>query len=95
MAPAAAANRQKRPCNVKDAFVGWADISHGAKEPMMKSRDTFFEVSRRAMLSAFAALPALPMLMPVSALAQTAVTDPLASWNDTATKKAIVTFVGR
>ena len=61
----------------------------------MKSRDTSYEVSRRAMLSAFAALPALPMLMPVSALAQTAVTDPLVSWNDTATKKAVVTFVER
>src|SRR3954468_24899862 len=59
---------------------------------MMKTRDRFFELSRRAMLSAFVALPGL---LSVSALAQTAMTDPLPSWNDTATKKAIVTFVER
>jgi len=58
---------------------------------MMTSSDKVFEVSRRAMF----ALAALPMLLPVSALAQTAVTDPLPSWNDTATKKAIATFVER
>src|SRR5882672_7266052 len=58
---------------------------------MMTSSDKVFEVSRRAMF----ALAALPMLLPVSALAQTAVTDPLPSWNDTAPKKAIVTFVER
>jgi hypothetical protein len=58
----------------------------------MKQRDKFFELSRRAVLSAFAALPGL---LPVSALAQTAMTDPLPAWNDTATKKAIVTFVER
>jgi phosphoglycolate phosphatase-like HAD superfamily hydrolase len=73
------------------------------KELTMKSSGTFFEVSRRAMLSAFAALPALPMLLPSSALAQlpaspvgqTPVTDTLPSWNDTATKKAIFNFVER
>jgi phosphoglycolate phosphatase-like HAD superfamily hydrolase len=43
------------------------------------------------MLSALAALPTLF----VCALAQTAATDPLPSWNDTGTKKAIVTFVER
>src|SRR3954468_6079385 len=59
---------------------------------MMKTRDRFFELSRRAMLSAFVALPGL---LPVSASAQTAMTNPLPSWNDTATKKAIVTFVER
>jgi hypothetical protein len=37
----------------------------------MKTADTLFEVSRRAMLSAFAAFPALPMLLSGSALAQT------------------------
>src|SRR5712672_2102514 len=58
---------------------------------MMTSSDKVFEVSRRAMF----ALAALPMLLPVSLLAQTAVTDPLPSWNDTATKKAIATFVER
>jgi hypothetical protein len=35
----------------------------------MQSRNTFFGMSRRATLSAFAALPVLPMLFPVSALA--------------------------
>jgi hypothetical protein len=59
----------------------------------MKPNGTFFDVSRRAMLSAFAALPVLPILRP--ALAQTAATDPLQSWNDTDTKKAIITFVER
>src|SRR5271154_475720 len=62
---------------------------------MMKSNNTFFEVSRRTMLSALTALPALPLLLPVSAMAQTAMSDPLASWNDTATKKAITAFVER
>jgi phosphoglycolate phosphatase-like HAD superfamily hydrolase len=61
----------------------------------MQSSDRLFEVSRRAMLSAFAAFASFPMLLPAPAMAQTAVTDPLPSWNDTATKKAIVTFVER
>jgi hypothetical protein len=74
----------------------------------MKSSNTFVDVTRRAMLSAFAAVPALPLLLPASALAQTAggdlpasgagqtpVTDPLPSWNDTAPKKAIFEFVAR
>jgi hypothetical protein len=59
---------------------------------MMTSRDTIFVLSRRAILSALAAFP---MLLALPALAQTAATDPLPSWNDTATKKAIVTFVER
>jgi phosphoglycolate phosphatase-like HAD superfamily hydrolase len=58
----------------------------------MASDDMFFKMSRRAMLLAFAALP---MLLSVSALAQTAGTDPLPSWNDTGSKKAIITFVER
>ena len=69
----------------------------------MKSSNAFFEVSRRAMLSAFAALPALPLILPAPALAQlpaspptqSSVTDPLPSWNDTAPKKAILEFVAR
>jgi phosphoglycolate phosphatase-like HAD superfamily hydrolase len=61
----------------------------------MEPSDRLFEVSRRAMLSAFAAFTALPMLLPAPAIAQTAATDPLPSWNDTATKKAVVTFVER
>jgi hypothetical protein len=35
------------------------------------------------------------MLLPAPAITQTAATDPLPSWNDTATKKAVVTFVER
>jgi phosphoglycolate phosphatase-like HAD superfamily hydrolase len=60
----------------------------------MDRHKTFFGVSRRAILSAFAALPALPMLFPVSASADIT-GDPLASWNDTTAKKAIVAFVER
>src|SRR5277367_2766714 len=79
---------------------------HG--ELNMKPRNTVFGKSRRAVLSVFAALPALSMLLPGSALAQTGtgnlaaspaaltpVTDPLPSWNDTAPKKAIFDFVER
>src|SRR5216110_3546074 len=58
----------------------------------MISSDTIFFMSRRAILSALAALP---VLLALPALAQTAATDPLPSWNDTAAKKAIVTFVER
>src|SRR5665647_3303306 len=62
----------------------------------MNSNASFSAVSRRALLSALAALPALSTLVPVSALAQTVATgDPLPSWNDTESKKAIVAFVDR
>jgi phosphoglycolate phosphatase-like HAD superfamily hydrolase len=60
----------------------------------MKSSDTFLAVSRRAMLSAVAALPALPFGFPTSALADLA-SNTLPSWNDTASKRAIITFVER
>jgi phosphoserine phosphatase len=69
------------------------------------------DLSRRAMLSALvalAALPALPVLLPDSAQAQggagappaspgaqTPITDPLPSWNDTGSRKAIFNFVER
>src|SRR6267378_2911152 len=59
---------------------------------MMISSDTIFFMSRRAILYA---LVALPVLLALPALAQTAASDPLPSWNDTAAKKAIVTFVER
>jgi phosphoglycolate phosphatase-like HAD superfamily hydrolase len=62
---------------------------------MMKSTDRFLDVNRRWLLAALTALPALPLLSSTSALAQTATSDGLPSWNDTATKKAIVTFVER
>ena len=58
----------------------------------MTSSDKVFATSRRAIL---AALATLPELFATPALAQIATTDPLPSWNDTATKKAIVTFVER
>jgi hypothetical protein len=51
-----------------------------------------FDMNRRAVLFALAAFTAFPV---VSALAQSPAADPLPSWNDTATKKAIVTFVER
>jgi phosphoglycolate phosphatase-like HAD superfamily hydrolase len=60
----------------------------------MKSSETSFEVSRRAMLSAVAALPALPFGFPTSALADLA-SNTLPSWKDTASKRAIITFVER
>jgi hypothetical protein len=74
----------------------------------MTSDDAFFGLSRRSMLSAFAAFPVLPMLLSDSALAQSGAgnlvassaeqvpaTDPLPSWNDTRPKKAIFNFVER
>jgi hypothetical protein len=60
----------------------------------MTSTDTFFRVTRRMMLSAFAAVPALPAAFSTSALADLT-GDPLPSWNDTPSKKAITTFVER
>src|SRR5882757_4883916 len=59
---------------------------------MMTSRDTIFRIGRRAILSV---LVAIPVLLALPALAQTAATDPLPSWHDTATQTAIVTFVER
>jgi len=47
------------------------------------------------MSAVLAAFTAFAILLPGSALAQTAVTSPLPGWNDTATKRAIVTFVER
>jgi hypothetical protein len=74
----------------------------------MKSDDALFDLSRRAMLSALATVPALPILLsgsaqaqsgattlPASPTGQTPVTDPLPSWNDTGPKKAIFSFVER
>jgi hypothetical protein len=61
----------------------------------MKPTYKFPRLDRRAMLSALTLLPALPMLLPVSATGQIAAGDSLPSWNDTATKKAVVSFVER
>jgi phosphoglycolate phosphatase-like HAD superfamily hydrolase len=73
-------------------FAAWSETGNEGIEPLMRSRHTIFALSRRAILSAVAALP---MLLALPALAQTTATDPLPSWNDTATKKSIVTFVER
>src|SRR5688500_12698324 len=51
-------------------------------------------LNRRALLSSFAVLPTLVELGSISARAQ-GQTDPLPSWNDGATKKAITDFVAR
>lgn len=59
---------------------------------MVTSRKTLFGIGRRSIWSAFVALP---VLLALPAMAQTGSADPLPSWNDTATKKAIVTFVER
>jgi haloacid dehalogenase-like hydrolase len=65
----------------------------------MISSTSFSRFTRRAMLSAFAALPALPSLL---AATQLAVADdlpvrgePLPSWNDSPSKEAITAFVDR
>ncbi len=58
----------------------------------MKRTFASFNISRRALLVASAALAASPgPFLPVSALAQTG--DPLASWNDGPAKQAIIDFV--
>jgi hypothetical protein len=65
------------------------------KELMMKSSASFF-VSRRAMLSALTALPALVTLSPAGASVQTtAANSSLPSWNDAQSKNAIVAFIQR
>jgi haloacid dehalogenase-like hydrolase len=58
----------------------------------MKSANRF---SRRWVLLTLTTLPALLLLLSISATAQSTTSDRLPSWNDTATKKAIVTFVER
>jgi phosphoglycolate phosphatase-like HAD superfamily hydrolase len=65
------------------------------KELKMNPSHKSFEMSRRATLSALTVLTTLPLLLPITAAAQTTTNDPLPSWNDTASKKAIVTFVER
>ncbi len=63
----------------------------------MSQKPFFSGVSRRALVSALAVLPAFSgSLLPGSALAQTAATDgPLPSWNDGPSKQAITDFVAR
>jgi phosphoglycolate phosphatase-like HAD superfamily hydrolase len=61
----------------------------------MKPNSSFADVSRRALLSTLAALPALSgALLSTSAPAQTVASGgPLPSWNDGAAKRAILDFV--
>jgi hypothetical protein len=68
----------------------------------MKSNASFLGMSRRALFSALSVFPAFAMLRPVSALSQGATPENLSprgellpSWNDTASKNAIVAFVDR
>ena len=62
----------------------------------MTSSASSARVSRRVMVSALAALPALITLRFTGALAQSAaVGGPLASWNDTAFKNAVMAFISR
>jgi haloacid dehalogenase-like hydrolase len=68
-------------------------------ETEMISNGSFSRFSRRAMLSAFATLPALPSVLASTQMAAAddlpVRGDPLPSWNDTQTKKAIMAFVDR
>jgi phosphoglycolate phosphatase-like HAD superfamily hydrolase len=73
-------------------FDAWSETGNEGIAPMTRLRHTMFVLSRRAILSALAAFP---MLLALPALVQTAAIDQLPSWNDTATKKAIVNFVER
>src|SRR5262249_14579230 len=60
----------------------------------MKRHDGHASVSRRAVLSALAAMPALPMILPAPAPAQPATPGGgLASWNEGPKKQAILDFV--
>jgi hypothetical protein len=63
----------------------------------MKPKTSFFGVSRRALLSALSVLPALAMHRPVSAASgdMSPRGELLPSWNDAASKNAIVAFVDR
>jgi hypothetical protein len=57
----------------------------------MSRESSFSKVSRRALLSAWAAIPALSGIATPTEAATSG--DMLASWNDGATKQAILTFV--
>jgi len=59
----------------------------------MSANSPFSGVSRRALLPALAAFPILSLLLPTRATARRTASDPLSSWNNTASKKAILDFV--
>ncbi len=61
----------------------------------MSANSPFPGVSRRALLPALAAFPLLATLLPMPAAARRATSDPLRSWNNTESKKAILAFVDR
>jgi hypothetical protein len=61
----------------------------------MKPNSSFAGVSRRALVSFLAALPAMSMLLPAPAAARRAAGDPLRSWNNSQSKQAILSFVER
>jgi hypothetical protein len=64
--------------------------------PVMLPKQSRSDVSRRTLLTALAALPGLSgTLLAVPVQAQTAGTDPLPSWNDGSSKRAIADFVAR
>ncbi len=60
----------------------------------MSANSPFSGVSRRA-LPALAAFPILSMLLSIPATARRATNNPLPSWNDTASKKAVLEFVDK
>jgi hypothetical protein len=61
----------------------------------MKKTLISFAISRRTLVSAFAALPALSGLLATSSARAQAQRAPLPSWNEGATKSAITEFVSR
>ena len=61
----------------------------------MKSIVRFPSINRRILLSSLAMLPVLPASLRLTPAHAQAQHDPLPSWNDGATKAAIVDFVGR
>jgi hypothetical protein len=61
----------------------------------MPAHPSFSGVNRRALLPALAALPILSILLPIPAAARRAAREPLPSWNNTESRKAIVAFVER
>ena len=61
----------------------------------MKPIVRFPSIDRRILLSSLAMLPVLPASLRLTPAHAQAQRDPLPSWNDGATKAAIVDFVGR
>jgi hypothetical protein len=64
-------------------------------EPSMSQNPFSLGINRRALISALTAFPALSILLPIPATAREATSDPLRSWNNTESKKAIMAFVDK